>query len=122
MSAWDTAADVATVVTGVAAVWTAGVWTLKQYLERRERQADKRIRGWPTLGRGSISEWLVRLAEDPAEPTSRVVLEVIDRDGRLAPNQAHTLRQTVRERGGLARCPTAEEHALIAEVYNRGAS
>jgi hypothetical protein len=31
---------------------------------------------------GSINSWYVRLAEEPTEPSARVVLEVVDRVGK----------------------------------------
>jgi hypothetical protein len=56
----------------------------------------------------------VRLVEVPDTPSARVVLEVLDGpDGNPSVNQAHTMRQRIREDNMLARVPTPGESAFL---------
>src|SRR6266516_2369799 len=79
-------ADVGAMLTGLSAVTAAYVWTRRQVRERRERRAARSARNWHGyIEPGGINSWDVRIAEDPAEPTARVVLDVADSDGNPRP-------------------------------------
>jgi hypothetical protein len=55
----------------------------------------------------------VRLAEDPQAVTSRVVLEVADRNGKPNGARADDLLETIKRDGMLARVPTPEEYDFL---------
>ena len=121
--AWTgTAANLATVATGLSALIAAFVWVRKQTEERQERRAAIRSRNWHgyVMPEG-INDWFVHLAEDPKTLTARVVLEVVDRNGDPDPAMAHSMREVTKGDGRLARAPTEEEWSfLIAQRKERG--
>jgi hypothetical protein len=82
--------------------------------DRREQKAAIAERNWHGyIDTGGISDWPVRLAEDPKEVTATVVLNVVDRDGEPDASRAQDLRQTIIEDGMLARVPTPEEYDFL---------
>ena len=122
MDALTAGADIGTMLTGLSAVTAAYVWTRNQLRDWRDQRAAVAARNWHGfIEVGGINSWDVRLAEDPATPTARVVLEVVDRDGNLDANWAQNMRQHVIADKMLARAPTPEEYAfLIALRKDRG--
>jgi hypothetical protein len=122
--AWaGTAADFATIATGLSALTAAYVWIRKQREERQERRAATRGRNWHAyVMPEGINDWFVRVVEDESKaPTSRVVLEVVDRDGDPDLAMAHSIRQVAEGDGRLARAPTEDEWSfLIAQRKERG--
>lgn len=97
-------ASLATMLTGVSAVTAAWVWIRKQWSEMKAQRAATQRRNWHGyIEITSINSWYVRLAEEPDEPTARVVIEVLDKNGQPHPNAAQNLRQRVTGDGMLAR-------------------
>src|SRR5215468_4147641 len=113
---WATAADVATVLTGLSALTAAAVWLQSQWREWRIRRAETSLRSWHGyIEPAGISTWRVQLveAEIPQVPSARVVLEVVDEHGSPAKdNQAYNLRQCIDRDGMLARVPTPAEQTF----------
>jgi hypothetical protein len=102
-----------------------GVWVRGKWSSRHERTAAIEQRTWHDyIEPAGINTWPIRLMEIPDQPTARVVLQVIDKDGAPDPNWAANMRQRVQQDGMLARVPTqAETEFLIAlrgERSNRG--
>jgi hypothetical protein len=74
--------------TGLSAVTAAFVWSRSQVRYWRQRAA-RSARNWHGyIELGGINSWYGRLAEDPREPATRVVLDVVDRDGSPDVNMA----------------------------------
>lgn len=108
--------------TGLSAMTAAYIWTRGQVRDWRQQRAEKSARNWHGyIEVGGINSWYVRLAEDPAEPTARVVLDVVDRNGNPDASWAQNMRQRIAGDGMLARAPTTEEYDfLIALRGERG--
>jgi hypothetical protein len=112
--AWTgTAADFATMATGLSVLTATYVWVRRQQEERRERRTARRNRNWHAyVMPEGINDWFVRVVEDePQSLTAQVVLEVVDRDGDPDPAMAHAMRQVANGDGRLARAPTEDEWA-----------
>ena len=122
--AWPaTAADFATMATGLSVLTAAYVWVRKQREERRERRAAVKGRNWHAyVMPEGINDWFVRVVEDePRTFTARVVLEVVDRDGDPDPAMAYSMRLVANGDGRLARAPTEDEWSfLTAQRKERG--
>jgi hypothetical protein len=122
MDGWTIATDIATILTGLSAATAAYVWLRTQWRGWQQEKAQTRNRNWhgfimPEM----ISEWFVRLVEDPKTVTATVVLNVVGRDGQPDEAMAHSLRETIKADGQLARVPTpAEYDFLIAMRKERG--
>lgn len=94
-----------------------GVWIQKRWRRWRARKQDRRLRNWHgTIDVGMINTWFVRLAERPTKPTARVVLEVVDAQGKPYVDWAQNMRQTVTNDGRLSRSPTAEELEILKQL------
>ncbi len=118
MDPWTAGADIGTMVTGVSAMTAAYVWTRAQLRDWRQQRAARTARNWHGyIEVGGINSWYVHLAEDPTEPTARVVLEVVDRDGGPNDDWAHNMRQHVLGDGILARVPTPEESDFLKALH-----
>lgn len=117
-----TGADIGTMVTGLSAVTAAYVWTRTQWRGWRQQKAATSLRNWHGyITVEGIDTWYVRLAKDPKQPTARVVLDVVDREGNPDAALAHNVRQRIIGDGMLSRSPTPEEYDfLIAQRKERG--
>ena len=79
----STGADYATMATGLSALTAAAVWIRGQWREQQARRAAVRNRNWHAyVMPEGINDWFVRVAEQPETLSARVVLEVVDRDGK----------------------------------------
>ncbi len=117
MAWYDVGAAFATMATGASAVTAAYVWTQGQLAERWQRRDAIRLRTWSGyIDIGGINAWRVRLVEEPTEPTSRVVVEIIDEDGRPRENAAHNMRQFVLKDAMLARVASPADYAYLIEI------
>lgn len=108
-------AEIATMVGGLSVLTAVSLWIRERWHERREQRAARNLRNWHGyIDLGMLSSWYVRLAEVPDTPSARVVLEVLDGPhGDPSVNQAHAMRQRVREDNMLARVPTTGEFAFL---------
>jgi hypothetical protein len=122
MDWWTVGADIGTMVTGLSAMTAAYVWIRAQVRDWRQQRATRSARNWNGyIEVPGINSWYVRLAEDPREPTARVLFDVVDRDGNPDEGWAQNLRQHILGDGILARVPTPEEYDfLIALRKERG--
>jgi len=122
MDGWTIGADVGAMLTGLSVLTATIVWTRSQWRDRQQRKAATALRNWHgSIESGGISDWYVRLAEDPKTMTARVVLDVVDRDGEPDGARAQNLRETVKGDGILARVPTPEEYDFLkAQRKERG--
>jgi hypothetical protein len=122
MDGWTIGADVGGMLTGLSVLTATIVWTRAQWHDRQQRKAATALRNWHGyIELGGISDWYVRLAEDPPDVTARVVIEVLNRDGEPDGARAHDLRETVKRDGMLARVPTPEEYDFLkAQRKERG--
>jgi hypothetical protein len=117
MDVWTAGADIGTMVTGLSAVTAAFVWTRSQVRDWRQQREARSARNWNGyIEVSGINSWYVRLAEDPKEPSARVVLDVIDRDGDPDVNWAQNMRQRIVGDGILARVPTPEEYDFLSAL------
>jgi hypothetical protein len=88
-----------------------------QVLGWRERQAVRAYRTWHGyIVRGSVDSWDVRLPEQPDGVSGRVVREVPGKDATPDGNLANSMRITVKRDAMLARAPTPEECAFLADL------
>ncbi|SRR5579875_120179 len=114
MDGWTIGSDVATMLTGLSAVTAAATWLTSRYRAWQQEKAQIRARNWHgfimTTG---ISDWYVRLIDDPKTPTAVVPLEIVDRYGNPDPAMAQGLREIVKQDGMLARVPTQQEYAFL---------
>jgi hypothetical protein len=88
----------------------------------RQRRRARRLRTWHGyINRGTIASWYVRVVDEPATPTTRVVLEVCQgsSDGKPDLNLAHTMRQRIKADGMLARVPTPTEYEFLADLHKK---
>jgi len=111
-------ADIGAMLTGASAVTATYVWTRNQLLGWRERKAASRERNWHGyIMTNGIDDWFVRLAEEPDGATSRVILDVVNRQGQPDANGADRMRQHVLDDGMLCRVPTPAERDFLNAVY-----
>jgi len=115
---WDqTGADYATMATGLSALSAAYVWIRNQLDVRRARQAETKARNWsgyiePT----GTWDWFVRLIDEPPTPDARVVLQVVQLDGKPDEQMAEGMRRVVMRDGRLASAPTADQMAWLVAM------
>jgi hypothetical protein len=110
--------DIAVMIVGVPVVAAGILWLTRWRGARKRRRAALEQRNWHGyINPHGVSDWRVRLAEDPQTLTARVVLEVIDRSGGLDPGWAHDLRETIKRDGMIARVPTPEEYDFIRYLF-----
>jgi hypothetical protein len=122
MDGWTIGTDIATMLTGLSVLTATIVWTRTQWRDWSQRKAAIAQRNWHgyVMPEG-ISDWYVRLVEDPKTPTATVILNVVDRDGTPDASRAENLRQTIIGDGMLARVPTPEEYDFLrAQRKERG--
>lgn len=122
MDGWTIGTDIATMLTGLSVLTATIVWTRTQWHGWRERKAAIALRNWHgyVMTEG-ISDWYVRLAEDPQTVTATVILTVVDRNGEPDAQRANDLRLTIAGDGMLARVPTPEEYDFLkAQRKERG--
>ena len=111
-------ADIGAMIVGVPVVAAGFDWLRRGRAARKRRKAATERRNWQGyIHPGGISDWRVRLAEDPQTVTARVVLEVIDRNGKPDGSWAHDLRETINRDGMLARVPTQDEYDFLRYLY-----
>jgi hypothetical protein len=115
-----TGADIATMATGLSAVTAAATWLAGRWRAWQREKAAEGDRNWHGyILTNGISDWRVRLVEDPQEVTARVVLEVIDANGDPDGGWAHDLRETVRRDGMIARAPNPEEYDFLRFLHKK---
>jgi len=111
-------ADIGAMIVGVPVVAGGILWLTRWRAARKQRKAARELRNWhgyiPING---VSDWRVRLVEDPQSLSARVVLEVVDRDGKPDPSWAHDLRETIKRDGMIARVPTPEEYDFLRYLH-----
>lgn len=118
MDPFTIGADIAAMIVGVPVVTAGILWLMRGRAARKRRKGAIELRNWHGyIHPGGISDWYVRLAEDPQYVSSRVVLEVIDRDGEPNGGRAHDLRETIKRDGMVARVPTPEEYDFLRYLY-----
>jgi hypothetical protein len=104
-------------LTGLSAVTAAYVWTRSQVRGWREQRAEAQRRNWDGyIDVGGINTWDVRLTDNPATPSARVVLDVVKQDGTPDDMMAHNMRQCVLRDGILSRPPTTQELELLKSL------
>lgn len=114
-----TGADVATMATGLSVVTATIVWVQNQARRWKQERAATRLKNWHGfIAMGQIDTWYVRVAEAPDGPTSRVVLDVINKDGSPNEQLAHTMRQKINADGVLSRSPTPEEFEFLMHLHS----
>ncbi|MEY9861540.1 hypothetical protein ABH935_007181 [Catenulispora sp. GAS73] len=110
--------DIGTMATGLSAVTAAIVWTKGQVRGWKQERAQKQRRNWHGyIELGMVDTWGVRLLEEPDEPTARVVLEVVTRDGTPDEHAAHAMRRRISQDGWLSRSPTPAESDFLKHLY-----
>lgn len=110
-------------LTGLAAVTAAATWLTARYRGWRAEQDRTRARNWNGfIMTNGISDWYVRLIDDPKTPTAIVPLEIVNRNGEPDPQMAYGLRQAVISDGMLARVPTQEEFAFLKFLQKQTAT
>jgi hypothetical protein len=111
-------ADIATMVTALSVVTALYIWGRNQWRDWQQQREAIRTRNWDgyimTTG---ISDWYVRLIDDPKSPMSVVAIEVTDRLGGPDPAMAHNLRETIKADGMLCRVPTPTEFAFLKFLH-----
>jgi hypothetical protein len=118
MDGWTIGSDVATMLTGLSAVTAAATWLISRYRSWRQERDRTRARNWHGfIMTNGISDWYVRLVDDPNTPTAVVPLEVINRNGEPDPQMAYGLHNTVISDGMLARVPTEQEFAFLKYLH-----
>jgi hypothetical protein len=118
MDPFTIGADIGAMIVGVPVVAAGMVWLTRQRDARKQRKALTELRNWHGyIHPNGISDWYVRLEEDPQTVTSRVVLEVVDRNGEPNGARAHDLRETIKRDGMVARVPTPEEYDFLRYLY-----
>jgi hypothetical protein len=118
MNVFTIGADIGAMIIGVPVVAAGFLWIGRWRAARKQRKAATELRNWSGyVLLGGISNWYVRLVEDPQTLSSRVVLEVIDRDGKPDPGWASNLRGTVKRDGQLARVPKPEEYDFLKYLH-----
>ena len=116
---WDqVGADVATMATGLSALSAAFVWIRKQVQEQRARRAETKARNWSAyIEPTGISDWFVRLVDEPPTPDARVVVQVLRTpDGDADEQMAEAMRRVVERDGRLASAPTAGQMAWLVAL------
>ena len=128
MDALTDGSAIATIATGVSAVTAAYVWTRGQVRSWRQEKTATKLRNWHGyIATNNIDTWLVRLADDPENPTAQVVLEVIDSSGNADIKLAGAMRQRILNDGRLSRSPTPTETEFLQHLqrehqYGQGVS
>jgi hypothetical protein len=118
MNLFTIGADIGAMIVGVPVVAAGLVWLMRRRDARKQRKAAYELRNWHGyIHPSGISDWYVRLAEDPQYVTPKVVLEVIDRNGEPDGARAHDLRETIKGDGMVARVPTPEEYDFLRYLY-----
>jgi hypothetical protein len=118
MDGWTIGADIGAMLTGLSVLTATIVWTRTQWRDWRYRKAQVNQQNWHGyIMLGMISDWSVRLAEDPQEATARVVLDVLDNRGNPDINGAQNLGQRIASDGMIARVPTPEEYAFLKALH-----
>jgi hypothetical protein len=111
-------ADIAVMIVGVPVVAAGILWLTRWRAARKRLNAARELRNWHGyINPHGVSDWYVRLVEDPQTLTARVVLEVIDRNGEPDEGWAHDLRETIKRDGMIARVPTPEESDFLRYLY-----
>jgi hypothetical protein len=111
-------ADIAVMIVGVPVVAAGILWLTRWRAARKRLKAARELRNWHGyINPHGVSNWYVRLVEDPQRLTARVVLEVIDRNGDPDEGWAHDLRETIKRDGMIARVPTPEEYDFLRYLY-----
>jgi hypothetical protein len=118
MDPFTIGADIGAMIVGVPAIAAGIDWLRHGRAARKQRKAARELRNWHGyIHPNGISDWYVRLVEDPQTVTARVVLEVIDRNGEPDGSWAHDLRETIKRDGMIARVPTPEEYDFLRYLY-----
>jgi hypothetical protein len=111
-------ADIAVMIVGVPVVAAGILWLTRWRAARKQSKAARELRNWHGyINPHGLSNWDVRLVEDPQSLTARVVIEVIDRDGQPDAGWANDLRETIKRDGMIARVPTPEEYDFLRYLY-----
>jgi len=115
MDALTAGADIGTMLTGLSAVTAAYVWTRNQLAGWRQQRAVTARRTWHGyIALEGVDTWYVRLAEEPDQPSGRVVLEVLDgQDGNPDAALAQGMRIVIDRDGMLSRSPTPDEFEFL---------
>lgn len=118
MDPFTIGADIGAMIVGVPVVAAGILWLTRWRAARKQRKAAIELRNWHGyIHPSGISDWYVRLAEDPQTVTARVVLEVIDRNGESDGARANDLRETIKRDGMVARVPTPEEYDFLRYLH-----
>jgi hypothetical protein len=118
MDGWTIGSDIATMLTGLSAVTAAATWLTVRYRAGQTERNLTRARNWNGfIMTNGISDWYVRLVDDPKTPAAVVPLEVINRDGTPDPQMAYGLRLAIESDGMLARVPTSQEFTFLKFLH-----
>jgi hypothetical protein len=120
MEGWTIGSDVGQMLAGLGIVVSAFIWVYGRWRTWRQEKAATRARNWHGyILTNGISDWYVRLVDDPQRLSPMVPLEVVDRYGNPDPQMAYSLRLTVKQDGMLARVPTQREFEFLKFLHKK---